>query len=324
MDEIKKYFNIIKLAIQDFLLDLKNMFNKDLYKKKNIVEANMNVGVHHLRKGNINDAVFRFYLVSKFLDMKNKKALYLLSWAYFLKGDVKKSIAAIENCKEEDSVGLKDYLINYKSCDLVPAKIVDKYQDFTYNYIYARYFSKTISLSKSFVDSLLMHIKVLSKDFKILDLGCKSGLIGVELDYVIKKKYIIHGIESNRTLSRKAEEVSNTSKVKIYDEIIEIEIDSYLDKVNLQYDSVIVFDSLSYTKDLKTPLTKVKNILKKAGCLILLLKKADTTQISDDLVSFEYREDYVISQLSSAGFSIHSVKIYKIRKHEEYFVIVAS
>jgi SAM-dependent methyltransferase len=324
MNEIKKYFSIIKLAIQDFLLDLRKMINKDLYKRRNIVEANISVGLHHLLIGNINDAIFRFYLVSKLLDAGNKKALYLLAWSYLLKRDMKKSIAAIENCKEEDDKGLGQYLSNYKSYDFVPGKIIDKYQDFTYNYIYKRYFSKTMSLSKLFVDDLLAHIKVLSKDFRLLDIGCKSGLIGAELDHVMNKKYIIHGLESNKNLCKKAEELSNASKVKIYDDVIESEIEVYLNNSNLQYDSVIAFDSLSYTKNLTSLLTKIKNILKKTGCLILLLKKAEITQISDDLVSFEYREDYVISQLSSAGFSIHNVKTYKIRKHEEYFVIIAS
>jgi hypothetical protein len=201
MIEIRKYFNSFKITIKQIFEESKSLTNKNLYKKENIIKTNIELGIHHIQIGNFNDAIFRFYLVTRFLDKNDRNAKRLLAWAYFIKKDVNRAIKEISQIKSEDNIGFNEYLLNYKSYDVIPPKIVDIYKNFTLEYIYIKYFNDKISLSKLLIDELLNYLKAIPKDFKILDLGCKSGLIGAEIDYLIDKKYLIHGVESNRARS---------------------------------------------------------------------------------------------------------------------------
>jgi len=324
MIEIRKYFDSFKVTIQRIFLELKSLLNRDIYKKENIIKTNIELGIHHIQIGNFNDAIFRFYLVTRFLDKNDRNAKRLLAWAYFIKKDVNRAIKEISQIKSEDNIGFNEYLLNYKSYDVIPPKIVDIYKNFTLEYIYIKYFNDKISLSKLLIDELLNYLKAIPKDFKILDLGCKSGLIGAEIDYLIDKKYLIHGVESNQLLSKRATIISNSSNGRIYDEVINIDIETYIKDVDSQYDSIIAFDSLSYRKNFRDLFIQIKPILRKNGCFILLLKKSNATQISDDLISFEYQENDVREQLVASGFSVHNIKTYYLKKNKEYFIIIAN
>lgn len=324
MITLKKYFNILKLALKNLLLDLKKITNKNIYKRENIIKANLDLGLYHLKLGNIKDAIFRFYIVSRFFDKKNTYSRYMLAWSYFLKKDIKKAIVEANHVPQEDVDGLGLYLSQYKSCNVIPKTIVDQYKNLTAQYIYGRYFNKELSLSKILVDELLTYLKTIPKDFKILDLGCKSGLIGAEIDSVLNKKYIIHGVEENDVLANHARLISSPDSTRIYDEIYQTNIQEYLNNNNSQYDVVIAFDSLSDRKNFQDILTKVKGLLKNNGCFIFLLKKSMVTSLSTDFVSFEYQETEIQNQISNSRFSLYSKKTYKIRKNEEYIIFLAN
>lgn len=324
MVEVKKYLTILKSDLKRFFYNFKSLFNKDVYKKESIVKANINLGIEHLRRGNINDAIFKFYIVSRFFDKSDKNAKYFLAWSYLIKNDVKRALKELEHIQEIDNLGLREYLLTYKSCDMIPDQIIDTYKNFTSKYLYGRYFDDKTSLSKLLVDNLLSHLKTIPKECKILDLGCKSGLIGVEIDYAINKQYKVLGVENNEILYQMAKELSNKENIRVYDEVLNSDIESYLSNLNTQYDIIISFDSLSYRRNLQDIFQKIKSNVKKDGCFIFLLKKSNITQISNDKVSFEYQESDIRNQLADSKFSIVSIKNYKIRKNEEYFIVIAN
>ena len=203
-------------------------------------------------------------------------------------------------------------------------EIIDKYKELTFLYNHRKYYSNEISLPKLLIAEILKQIKFLSKDSKVLDLGCCLGLIGKELDYTIKKQYELYGVEANRILYNRVKDLGNSNHNRIYDKVLNSHINDFLESAKQKFDVIIAFDSLSFRKDLCGLLNHIKKLLKDEGCIAIVLKKSEKTQISTDLVRFEYDEEYVKDQIFRAGLSIISIKTCNIQKNDEYFIIIIS
>ena len=69
-------------------------------KSKNLEATNFNLGRLHLEKGNLREATFRFYLMTKFFP-KNLDAKYELAYCYALKEKYAKSQKILEDLLDQ-------------------------------------------------------------------------------------------------------------------------------------------------------------------------------------------------------------------------------
>jgi hypothetical protein len=79
----------------------KDEFYIILGKLKNLREANYNLGIMHLEKGNINDAIFRFKLMTKFWP-DDQRSYYYLAYCLTVKNELLKAKIVLEKFKSHN------------------------------------------------------------------------------------------------------------------------------------------------------------------------------------------------------------------------------
>ena len=84
----------------EFLSEKKELAEKEFYsikeKSKNLVETNYKLGISHLEKGNLSDASFRFFIMTKFWP-KFYEAYYQLAYIAMLRDKPYKAKKILDN-----------------------------------------------------------------------------------------------------------------------------------------------------------------------------------------------------------------------------------
>lgn len=84
----------------EFLSEKKELAQKEFYlikeKSKNLVETNYKLGISHLEKGNLSDASFRFFVMTKFWP-KFYEAHYQLAYVLMLRNNPHKAKKVLDN-----------------------------------------------------------------------------------------------------------------------------------------------------------------------------------------------------------------------------------
>jgi len=93
-DKAGKVFNFLK----EKSYSAKDEFYVILDKLKNLKETNYNLGLMHLEKGNINDAIFRFKFIVKFWP-DDQRSYYYLAYCLTIKNEPIKAKAVLEKFK---------------------------------------------------------------------------------------------------------------------------------------------------------------------------------------------------------------------------------
>ena len=76
----------------------------------NLSTTNLDHGIYHLNKLQLNDAILRFKLVTKFLDKENKVEHYWLGWCYFLKNNYEQASSHLAQADNTCEILLKDFV----------------------------------------------------------------------------------------------------------------------------------------------------------------------------------------------------------------------
>jgi tetratricopeptide (TPR) repeat protein len=118
---IKNLPNLYRTKSSEF----KNYLADFRHKLSNLSDTNYDLGLYHLHRQNLNDAIIRFKLIDKFLRPDDPKANYLLGWCYFFKNKAEKAIHHLNKAKAklEDKVKLGVFLENYNKCADIPDEI---------------------------------------------------------------------------------------------------------------------------------------------------------------------------------------------------------
>jgi Flp pilus assembly protein TadD len=90
---VEKYLDKINQLLSFLKHKATALYNDSIYfiknnreKLQNLTKANYELGLFHLENGNLNDAIFRFYIVYK-LNPSHINALYNLGRSYLRKGN---------------------------------------------------------------------------------------------------------------------------------------------------------------------------------------------------------------------------------------------
>ena len=198
---------------------------------------------------------------------------------------------------------LVQYLNNYRVYQFIPKEIRQQYTSLIASYYINNFFRSKISLPYQFIKLILEEIKEIPIDnnYRILDLGCKEGFLGEELQNHIFKRYFLCGIEENSEIINYLHTLKNTN---LYDNILNVSIEEYLEQDNECYNLIISFNTLYYKKNLLDSFAKIFSLLYSDGIFAVVLPIHENLDISNNKMYFFYKATEIKQQLKSCGFSL--------------------
>ncbi|WP_342270800.1 palindromic element RPE1 domain-containing protein [Rickettsia endosymbiont of Orchestes rusci] len=229
-DKIKLYYYKITNIpnwCKNKILDSTNYYNDCKHKLSHLKETNFELGIDHLYKGNLNDAILRFKLVDKFFARADPKIYYWLALAYFLKNNYSTALDYTQKSSTEDKTQLGTFLQNYKNAKEIPGAIWQQYRDLT-----ARYYTNSfrnennIHLPYSFIHETINQITDLPDNYNILELGSNVGLIGYEIQKRFPESFSLTGVESSTVMNNLLSVYYPNTE--IYDQVFDVSIPDFI------------------------------------------------------------------------------------------------
>jgi predicted TPR repeat methyltransferase len=314
---------ILKQKFNDFLTECSQ--SKD--KLKDIPGTNYNLGLAHMQRGNIEDAVLRFRMVI-FLTPENIGARYYLARCLLLLGEE-------ENAKEQFNLVLKsqaDYadtnyqlekLANPLAIKIIPKAMIKERSDLVADN-YDEEFDSQSKSSKILTSSVLANIKDKNPNLEVLDLGCGSGNCGI----LLKKKEVtkrIVGVDISEKMLKLASRL-NIEGNKVYDQLVNKEIKEYLSANDEKFDLIIANLSFEYFGDLSEIVALLKKLLRAHGTVAISIRN-DEAVASGYVLNVAYDDfshslQYVKDQFTNAGFEELEAKEFELDEEQSATALV--
>lgn len=323
-DKIKHYCLIvinIPNFIKNKILEFRNYISECKYKFSHLAETNYQLGLDHLYRGNLNDALLRFKLVDKFFNPNDSKVYYQLGWVYFLKNNYKQAIEYLEKSNEKYKTIFIDFLKNYQNATEIPEEIWGKYRDLTAKY-YPTIFNndKNIHLPYRFVNEALKQISDLPDNYSILELGGNIGLVGYEIQKRFPESFALTGVEIS-TLMNDLQEIYYPN-TKIYDQIYNIAINEFLKQDSNKFDIIFSFCGLSFTNNLIEYFNLIYSSLSKQGYFVLCLPISANTKFVVKRKEFFFNLNEINNILQKNNFTILTSEEIILAENNKYSIIV--
>ncbi|WP_375326934.1 SAM-dependent methyltransferase [Candidatus Tisiphia endosymbiont of Nemotelus uliginosus] len=302
------------LIIINYFVDVK-------YKVAHIKETNLNLGLEHLYKNNLNDAILRFKLVEKFLAPQDPEANYWLGWTYFLKNNHTKAVSHLQKSCKADQVKLGLFLQNYQNLSEIPQQIWRQYRNLiAQHYINKFYSNNKLHLPYIFVSKIINTIPSLPDTYSVLELGSNVGVIGYEVKKRFPDHFTITGVESAKAMSQLIS--LYYSNLNIYDQLIETSIPNFLEQHPDKYDVILSCNSLAFTKDLTKYFTLISSITRELGYFAFCLPIDQTSSFSIARKEFISTIEEINSALNQVKFIILSNEELELEKNSKYYMVV--
>ena len=146
----------------------------------------------------------------------------------------------------------------------------------------------------------------------ILDLGCGTGLVGLELK---NNCNYIEGIDLSSAMIVKAKQKG------IYDKLVTTNILDYLSEKNLNFDYFIAADVFVYLGDLYDIFKLIKTRNKKSGKLIFSTEHIDGEGYSLEKTGrYSHSKNYILSLCKEMNMSICQFITKPLRKSNNSFI----
>jgi len=314
---IKNLPSLVKLSISEFREYCVNF----KYKLSHLKETNFQLGIEHLYKGNLNDAIFRLQLVDKFIAPNHPPANYWLGWAYFLKNNYKKAELHLQKSLEADKVGLQDFLLNYKNYREIPEPIWQLYRDLTANqYSNNLRNENNIHLPYSFIRNVLDKITSLPDSYNILELGSNTALVGYEVQKRFPNGFTFIGIESSIIMNGLVD--IYYPSIKIYDQLLTISVKDFIVQNQDKFDVILSLCGLSFTNDLITYFQDIYSKLNDNGYFAFSLPLGDNTELSLKRKEFIFKLEDIVGALKSTNFTVLDFSELELEKDKKYCIVM--
>ena len=322
-NKIKNFFDFLlslKFNKTQFLVNkCKDFIKETRIKLNDLSKTNFDLGIHHLNKGNLNDAILRFKLVKRFghqyddLDyflgrcylekLKYSKAKILFE-NYIIKNNPKFSEEAkycinitdnkLHNIKSIP-IGIVDHKLNQKFDSYVKMAKAFQNKKNTQNIIYEKIKEALENNDKVF-------------NYNMLDLGCNLGIVA----YLLRKNQLLHfslGVEINKNMIKYCKELTIDSN-KVYNTVVNKDICTFLaskKQTDSKFDIILGTHFITYSTDLKSLFTKLKEYINANGIMTFSFsaKSQEVNYIFDrKLETFIYDKDYVVKTVKSCGWQV--------------------
>jgi len=300
---------------KNYIIDLR-------YKLDHLKETNLELGIEHLYKRNLNDAIIRFILVNKFFSKGDSKANYWLGWTYFLKNNYVKSLYYLKLDKESDPIGLGSFIQNYTNYNEIPSAIWYQYRELISEYYIDNFYLEDMkNLYEVFAQKTLNQITKLPDHYSILELGSNIGILG----RYVRKRF-------PDTFTMKAVEVSDSMTklasiyypgLKIYDELLNLHIQEFL-KLATQnsdkFDVILSCYSLTFTKELDTYFNDIYSLLNDNGFFAFCLPTNNMTKLSLDRKEFVFDQTYIKKAVNASNLILLSTDELSLGINNKYSI----
>ena len=241
--------------------DAMEYYNKALSIKPNYAEAQLNLGSAFKEQGNLKKAM---EACNKALSIQPHyaEAYVNMGAIFYEQGQIDKCISSYEKALKikPDYPEAEHMLSALKgfNTDTAPRKYVEN----LFNY-YANRFERSLVDKLEYKIPKLLKDKILNENNgkrlgSVLDLGCGTGLAGIELR---KHSEYLEGIDLSHAMLKKAEEKN------VYDRLIHQDIKEYLITADLDFDYFVSTDVFIYVGDLAEVFNLIKMRNKRNGKL---------------------------------------------------------
>ena len=146
----------------------------------------------------------------------------------------------------------------------------------------------------------------------VLDLGCGTGLSGVEI-----KPYCeyLEGIDLSNNMLEEAR------KKNVYDKLVQLDIQEYLASENLDFDYFISTDVFLYVGDLSDIFRLIKTRNKTGGKLVLSVEDHDGDGFFlEQSGRYSHSKKYIKSLCEKFGYSLSHLQYQNIRKERNQYI----
>jgi predicted TPR repeat methyltransferase/Flp pilus assembly protein TadD len=259
-------FNLGVIAMQQgrlkeaitYYLQIINQFNKNDQENTFHFSAHNNIGVIYLALCDKENALLHFRAAAEIYSNNNSN-------------------------NNESILHTIDIIENKKNIDVTPIEYVRTLFNSYANH-YDVHLTSTLgyAVPQCIHDVLISKIKLLPKQ-KVIDLGCGTGLTA---ELLLPYEVSLTGVDVSEAMLKAA------SEKKIYDELINNDLLTFLQSYSWQYDGIIMADVLPYFGELQSIFSLITNIMKKSSWLIFTVEKG-------------YKQDY---EMLPSGRFIHCNK----------------
>lgn len=306
IDELAiKIFKSIIAFSNNILLFLK----ESLVKSQDLTKTNYELGILHLKNGNLSDAILRFKLVN-FFSENYQKTNYHLARCFQYNLEFDKAINLLKNDISPNAFYRLSFM-QQQPIEQIPLEALTEDFDFFAN-SYHEYCKDTNYRAYSLmVEKLVILLDQNNFSFEqstILELGFGTGLVGQKLKSIKPEINQFDSIEiSDRMIALSKE---NLKPDPCYTKIINQSIEEFINKTAKKFDLIIACNSLHYSKDLDKITMQILNCLEINGYFAFVVEKSNNEEISFNYTNanFSFSENYLKKILTNDNIKILSIE----------------
>ncbi|MBL0318961.1 MAG: methyltransferase domain-containing protein [Alphaproteobacteria bacterium] len=289
-------------------------------KMKDLVSTNYNLGMSHLEKGHLKDAVFRFNMLLRFYP-EYVPAIYQLGRCHYLQAKNDKALGNFQRVlaldpNHQEAHYMLALLQGRSDVNDLPLGVVKDY----FNHIAADYDNEYVQTQeyrgheKCFEIARTHFDKTQNDKWSILDLGCGTGLCAAlfrENDMAFKIKGIDISVQMlDRARQRLVHERATYNFVK------EIDVQTYASEADETFDVIVAAGLFEFIGDLSVVFTGVAAKLAPRGLYIFTIQKDDEPgfHMVPTLESFVHSPSYVETLGVDVGLEMVTKEEFKLYK----------
>lgn len=303
----------IAIYFKEQLKDLIDKYKSSSVKLQDIPGTNYNLGLYHMQRGNLGDAIMRFKMVN-YLKPDNIDSFYNLGRCLMLNGESEKAKEALQKVLEKNKEHVEArYLINKidspDKIETIPTSLIKEAVTMRAEYYREDYRDAGYVGAKLLVTEVLRNIEDKNPNLTVLDLGCGTGECGKTLKQRGVAKQIT-GVDLSRLMMK----YSASRKVdgeKVYDILHQAEISEYIKSETNKYDLVLADLSFDMLGRLEPIAKSIRAVLNEGGYLAIIIRTEEVAsgyKINLDFEDFSYSDSYVKDAFNKNGFNLLNAK----------------
>lgn len=289
---------------------------KGWYKQRNFAKNNFELGITHFRKGNVQDAVFRFKLVT-WMNPGHADGWYWLGRSLLRDGKKSQAVTALQKAQQMKP-GQEDtsYMLAVAMGDDTPKSALPKrmppnlvkehFEGIADSYVATLEMGqyKGHELVADAARAVLLQGRL---DHVVLDLGVGTGLCGVRLRDVSAH---VTGVDISAKMLERAMLAKDDAGKKLYDALVHREAVDFLSgTADGAFDVVLAAGLVDYVGDLDALWKQVARVLKSGGIFALSASSMNESGYRFDTAveHFRFSKAYLEGLASQHGMSAVSL-----------------
>jgi len=258
--------------------------------------AALNLGEALLKAGQLPAAIGEFQRALR-LDPVNARARFLLGCAWGEAGEAAKALAEFEQCEPSQELGAK---IEDMRATLSRPRADPRYVRHLFDQFSADYDERMIQQLNYRAPQILRELAALvmpgRENFRILDLGCGTGLAGEAFKPLAS---YLEGIDLSPAMIERARAQN------IYDALAVGDLENFLNENKNEFDLILAADTLVYLGDLAAVFAGAAARLKPDGMFLFTVEKHEGAGFElGPKKRWRHSESYLTSEAFKAGFSV--------------------